>query len=233
MLDTLEFGHRERRDRAPSSWSATSPTRRSSRRPVRRARRHARSSTSPPTRTSASRWSTRRSYWLQQRRRHGDAGRGAARRRRRPTSCSRRRARSTARRQSSRSTEDAPIQPESVYAETKAMIERILRWYGVTTGLRSVSLRYFNAAGASADSRIGEDWATVAQPHPARDEGDARAAPAGAGVRRRLPDARRHVHPRLHPRRRPRRRPRQGARLPRRRRRDRPRSTSAPASAAA
>ena len=40
------------------------------------------------------------------------------------------------------------------------------------------------------------------------------------GVRPRLPDARRHLHPRLHPRRRPRRRPRPGARLPRRRRRD-------------
>ena len=38
------------------------------------------------------------------------------------------------------------------------MTERILRWYGITHGLRSVSLRYFNAAGASADSRIGEDW---------------------------------------------------------------------------
>ena len=55
-------------------------------------------------------------------------------------------------------TESAPIQPESVYAETKAMIERVLRWYGTTNGLRAVSLRYFNAAGASFDARIGEDW---------------------------------------------------------------------------
>jgi len=55
-------------------------------------------------------------------------------------------------------TEDAPIQPESVYAESKAITERILHWYGLSHGLRSVSLRYFNAAGASADSRIGEDW---------------------------------------------------------------------------
>lgn len=54
--------------------------------------------------------------------------------------------------------ESAPIQPESVYAESKAMVERVLRWYGVTQGLRSVSLRYFNAAGASHDSVIGEDW---------------------------------------------------------------------------
>jgi UDP-glucose-4-epimerase GalE len=55
-------------------------------------------------------------------------------------------------------TEDMPIAPESVYAETKAMVEKILGWYGVTSGLRSVSLRYFNAAGASSDAKIGEDW---------------------------------------------------------------------------
>jgi UDP-glucose-4-epimerase GalE len=54
--------------------------------------------------------------------------------------------------------EDAPYSPESVYAETKAMVEKILGWYGVTSGLRAVSLRYFNAAGASEDAAIGEDW---------------------------------------------------------------------------
>ncbi|MGB3737144.1 MAG: UDP-glucose 4-epimerase GalE [Ilumatobacter sp.] len=55
-------------------------------------------------------------------------------------------------------TEDAAIDPESIYAESKAMVERILYWYGQTSELRSVSLRYFNAAGASFDTRIGEDW---------------------------------------------------------------------------
>ena len=55
-------------------------------------------------------------------------------------------------------TEDAPIQPESVYAETKAVVERMLHWYDVTHGMQSVSLRYFNAAGASDDALIGEDW---------------------------------------------------------------------------
>ena len=54
--------------------------------------------------------------------------------------------------------EDAAIHPESVYAETKAIVERILGWYGDTHGLRAVNLRYFNAAGASSDGRIGEDW---------------------------------------------------------------------------
>ena len=54
--------------------------------------------------------------------------------------------------------ETQPIAPESVYAETKAMAERVLHWYGEIHGVRSVSLRYFNAAGASFDARIGEDW---------------------------------------------------------------------------
>ena len=54
--------------------------------------------------------------------------------------------------------EQQPIHPESVYADTKAMVERVLHWYGIVHGLRSVSLRYFNAAGASFDATIGEDW---------------------------------------------------------------------------
>ncbi|TSA52611.1 MAG: UDP-glucose 4-epimerase GalE, partial [Actinobacteria bacterium] len=54
-------------------------------------------------------------------------------------------------------TEEAPLRPESVYAETKAIIEKFLASCE-TIGLRSVSLRYFNAAGASADASIGEDW---------------------------------------------------------------------------
>ena len=54
--------------------------------------------------------------------------------------------------------EQQPIHPESVYADTKAIVERVLHWYGEVHGLRSVSLRYFNAAGASFDAAIGEDW---------------------------------------------------------------------------
>ncbi|MGA1074304.1 MAG: UDP-glucose 4-epimerase GalE [Ilumatobacteraceae bacterium] len=54
--------------------------------------------------------------------------------------------------------ESGPIAPESVYAETKAMAERVLHWYSEVHDVRSVSLRYFNAAGASFDARIGEDW---------------------------------------------------------------------------
>jgi UDP-glucose 4-epimerase len=50
--------------------------------------------------------------------------------------------------------EDATI-PTSPYGETKLAFERVLRWYDGAYGLRSVSLRYFNAAGASV--RAGED----------------------------------------------------------------------------
>jgi UDP-glucose 4-epimerase len=54
--------------------------------------------------------------------------------------------------------EHQPIRPESVYAETKAIVERMLHWYDHAHGVRSVALRYFNAAGASFDAAIGEDW---------------------------------------------------------------------------
>lgn len=54
--------------------------------------------------------------------------------------------------------ESAPVRCESVYAETKFMIERVLHWYSITHNTHSVSLRYFNAAGASDDASLGEDW---------------------------------------------------------------------------
>ena len=57
--------------------------------------------------------------------------------------------------------ETALLHPESVYAETKFMTERVLHWMGETRGMRSVALRYFNAAGDSFDSRIGEDWSVT------------------------------------------------------------------------
>jgi UDP-glucose 4-epimerase len=52
--------------------------------------------------------------------------------------------------------ESHPQDPVNPYGETKYFIERILRQYDRAYGLRHVNLRYFNAAGAAADSRIGE-----------------------------------------------------------------------------
>ena len=46
-----------------------------------------------------------------------------------------------------------PINP---YGQTKLMIEKILQDYHRAYGFASVSLRYFNAAGADADAEIGE-----------------------------------------------------------------------------
>ncbi len=53
--------------------------------------------------------------------------------------------------------EDQPIEPGSPYGESKHMLERALAWAEVTHGLRFACLRYFNAAGADAQSRAGED----------------------------------------------------------------------------
>jgi UDP-glucose 4-epimerase len=50
--------------------------------------------------------------------------------------------------------ETAATAPTSTYGETKLAFENALRWYDRAYGLRHVSLRYFNAAGAS--ERNGE-----------------------------------------------------------------------------
>ena len=52
-------------------------------------------------------------------------------------------------------TESHRIAPISPYAESKARVERALA-AAAARGLRSASLRYFNAAGADADGAIGE-----------------------------------------------------------------------------
>jgi UDP-glucose 4-epimerase len=53
--------------------------------------------------------------------------------------------------------EEARIAPLSAYGESKLMAERGLEWADRVHGLRSASLRYFNAAGADPQGRIGED----------------------------------------------------------------------------
>lgn len=53
--------------------------------------------------------------------------------------------------------EDHQQVPVNAYGESKLAVERALRHYGVAHGLRSVALRYFNAAGADPEGELGED----------------------------------------------------------------------------
>ncbi|MAU98560.1 MAG: UDP-glucose 4-epimerase GalE [Fulvimarina sp.] len=53
-------------------------------------------------------------------------------------------------------TEGHPQRPLSPYGRTKLMVEDILRDMSGADDFRSVSLRYFNAAGADPEGRIGE-----------------------------------------------------------------------------
>jgi UDP-glucose-4-epimerase GalE len=53
--------------------------------------------------------------------------------------------------------ESNPQNPINPYGQSKLMVERILRDCDKAWGLKSACLRYFNASGCSADSKIGED----------------------------------------------------------------------------
>ena len=53
--------------------------------------------------------------------------------------------------------EEHPQQPINPYGETKLVVERALPSIERATGIRSVCLRYFNAAGADPSGAIGED----------------------------------------------------------------------------
>jgi UDP-glucose-4-epimerase GalE len=53
--------------------------------------------------------------------------------------------------------EDAPYAPVNPYGESKVMVEKLLRWFDVIHGLRSISLRYFNASGADPEGELGEE----------------------------------------------------------------------------
>lgn len=55
--------------------------------------------------------------------------------------------------------ESHPLRPISPYGRSKLMVEEILRDYDSAHGLKFVSLRYFNAAGADLAGELGEDHA--------------------------------------------------------------------------
>jgi UDP-arabinose 4-epimerase len=52
--------------------------------------------------------------------------------------------------------EDMPQQPVNPYGASKLMVERMLADFDAAHELRSIALRYFNAAGADPDNEIGE-----------------------------------------------------------------------------
>jgi UDP-glucose 4-epimerase len=54
-------------------------------------------------------------------------------------------------------TEDFPYAPINPYGESKVMVEKILSWFDSIHGLRSISLRYFNASGAEPHGALGEE----------------------------------------------------------------------------
>jgi UDP-glucose 4-epimerase len=58
--------------------------------------------------------------------------------------------------QSSPIDEDHPRNPINPYGRCKWIVERMLEDYGRAYGLRSISLRYFNAAGADPEGELGE-----------------------------------------------------------------------------
>lgn len=54
-------------------------------------------------------------------------------------------------------TEDLPKAPTSPYGESKLMMENMIKWCDLAHGIKFVSLRYFNVAGALSTGEIGED----------------------------------------------------------------------------
>ena len=52
--------------------------------------------------------------------------------------------------------EDDRKEPTNPYGESKLMVEQLLAWFDKIHQLRSISLRYFNAAGATLDGKLGE-----------------------------------------------------------------------------
>ncbi|MGL4848603.1 MAG: UDP-glucose 4-epimerase GalE [Clostridium sp.] len=54
-------------------------------------------------------------------------------------------------------TEDSKTIPTNAYGESKLLVEKILKWCDTAYGIKYTTLRYFNAAGAHINGKIGED----------------------------------------------------------------------------
>lgn len=53
-------------------------------------------------------------------------------------------------------TESTPLNPTNPYGESKRIMELLFKWADEAYGIKFVSLRYFNVAGAASDASIGE-----------------------------------------------------------------------------
>ena len=53
--------------------------------------------------------------------------------------------------------EDDRTEPTNPYGQSKLIMEKMMKWVSLANGIRYVSLRYFNAAGAIEAGSIGED----------------------------------------------------------------------------
>ena len=53
--------------------------------------------------------------------------------------------------------ENHPLKPINIYGQTKYLFEKLLEYFDKNYGLKYISLRYFNAAGADLSGKIGED----------------------------------------------------------------------------
>ncbi len=108
--------------------------------------------------------------------------------------------------------EKAALLPINPYGGSKLVSEMLLRdTAAANAGFRYVALRYFNAAGADRQARIGQDYRQPTHLLTRALQNRPGAIPVPGSIRHRLPHPRRHGDPRLHPRRRPRRRPPAGA----------------------
>ena len=145
----------------------------------------------------------------QQRRRHAQPARRDARRRRQPVRLLQHLRHLRRRPTPCRSPRTTPQRPINPYGRTKLAIEQALADYAAAYGLGvrgPALLQRLPAPRADGIDRRGPRPGDA--PDPAGPPGGARPAAAHRGLRHRLPDARRHLHPRLHPRRGPGRGPR-------------------------
>jgi UDP-glucose 4-epimerase len=54
--------------------------------------------------------------------------------------------------------EDDPLEPHTLYGESKIIVERMLRWFAERKGLSWAALRFFNLAGGNEFQRMSSSW---------------------------------------------------------------------------